>query len=54
MAHAIGVQPKVLAYMEQNYKYMSILSIQWWFNFCWSFFISMNEFHYSTTMCKNT
>jgi hypothetical protein len=28
MAHAIGVQPKVLAYMEQNYKYMSILSIQ--------------------------
>lgn len=45
MAHAIGVQPKVLAYMEQNYKYMSILSIQWWFYFCWSFFISTNEIH---------
>lgn len=34
MARAIGIQPKVLAYMEQNYKYVNILSIQQWFYFC--------------------
>ncbi len=43
--YAIGVQPKVLTYMEQNYKYVSILSIQWWFNFCWSFLIPTNDIH---------